>query len=212
MARTNTPDSGYPIYNGHQRTVAELGDVGLSVFRSFESSQFDSVFHTLEEVLGDAVIRIRGQGMERPPVVSLLEINEVKRQKALGRLPVRETINEVYESIGSLRHGIAAIPSRVQLLGRSGSKSKVLVTMFEEETERQLAGERTQILETLEGLAVTPYEFNWLHQKRPHISLARMSASQIEKATAEVRYKIQQSLPPTVALHRATLYNPSHSN
>ena len=212
MTRTNTPDSGYPIYNGHQRSTAQLGDFGLSVFRSFESSQFDPVFHTLEEVLGDAVIRIRGRGMEKPPMVSLLEINEVKRQRALGRLPVREVINEVYESIGSLRHEIAAIPSRVQLLGRSGSKGKVLVAVFEDETERQLAGERIQILETLEGLAEAPYEFNWLQHKRPHISLARITASQVEKATAEVRYKIQQSLPPTVALHRATLHNPSRSN
>lgn len=163
--------------------------------------------------MGNAVIRIRGQGMEKPPAVSLIEVNEVIRQRALGRVPVREAIDKLYKSIDTLRHGVTAAPSRIQFLGRGEHNNKALVVMFDESTAIQLTDERMQMLQTLEGLAEAPYEFSWLSHKRPHISLARMPASQIEKATAEVWDKMEQSLPPTVVLDRATLHNPSsHGN
>lgn len=212
MSRSNKSDSGYPLHTGHRRPITQLGDVGLSVFRSFESSQFDPVFRTLKEVLGGTVIRIRGQGMEKPPGVSLLEIGEVKRQRVLGRISIKSAINELYGSIGTLRQGVTAVPSQVQLLGRAGHENRALVVMFDASTANQLTNERRQILEVLEGLSEAPSEFSWLEKKRPHISLARMSGAQVEQATAQVRYKIEQSLPPAVELRRATLYNPSHDN
>ncbi len=218
MARSNKSNSEYPSYIGRRRHATQpeeiglLGRVGLSVFRSFESSQFDPVFHTLEEVLGGAVIRTRGQGMEKPPGVSLLEMGEVKRQKPLGQIAITGAINELWRSIGSLRHRVTATPSQIELLGRAGHETRVLVVMFDESTANQLTNERMQILKVLEGLAETPSEYSWSEQKQPHISLARMSGSQVEKATARVREKIRQSLPPTVTLHRATLYNPSRGN
>ncbi|MBI2008987.1 hypothetical protein HYS84_01075 [Candidatus Saccharibacteria bacterium] len=209
MSRSNRSNSEYSSYIGHRPTVDQLGWVGLSVFRSFEPGQLDPVFKTLEEELGGIVIRVRGQGMEKPPGVSLLEIDEVRRQRTLGRVSVKDALNELYHSVETLRQEIEAIPSRIQFLGSSKVKNKVLVAMFEEETESQLAAERTQILEVLEGMAETPDVFNWKVHKRPCISLARMTASQVEKATAEVRYNIAQALPQTVDLHRATLYNPA---
>ncbi len=213
MTRSNRSNSEYAFYDRSlKRTSASLGQLGLSVFRNLESGPFDPVFQALEEELGEVIIRIRGRGMEKPPGVSLLEISEVKRQRMLGQISIKSAINELYESIGSLRQEVTATPSRIQFLGRGGHKSRVLVAMFDESTANQLTDERMQILEVLEGLAEAPYEFSWLEKKRLCISLARMSASQVEKATPEARYKIEQSLPPTLALHRATLYNPSHGN
>lgn len=213
MSRTNRFGSEFDTYIGPKPTVDRLRHTGMSIFRSLVPDEVQPVISATSESLDGAITLLRGTGHEKPPGINLLEMSEVKRQRRIGHVPVTCAIDRVYRSVSSLGHSFDATPDRVELFGRGNDgEGKVLVVVFDRETEDRLTDERQAILKALEGLDETEFDFKWLIHKRPHISLARLSAALVKKATAECRHDIAQSLPTKFTLKRATLYNPSRDS
>jgi hypothetical protein len=208
MSRTNhTPE--FTIHARSKRDTSRLGTYGISVFRPVEKAQVADTFDALKLLCGSVAISYRdGNGGGRETAVSLVEINEVKRQHAIGNVAVRDAMYAIYYSMPSLRKEVDVKPQGLRLFGRANSDFRSFGIIFDDESKEILLEERANALEILEGFADLACEFDWL-KKTPHISLAKVPTSDSNIASKMRLGRIADALPDQIRLKRATLFSQS---
>jgi hypothetical protein len=188
---------------------ATVGEYGVSVFRKIDTETLGNILHATSLAIGNLTLRLRNQPYEKPPAVNLIELRETRRQEALGKMAIDEVVDHIYLGVPSLRKAINITPTDITILGRRRSIERSVALTFNDEDEEKLATERAEILQSLEALPPSPADFNWLKEKQPHLSLARVKVSKIgEIATSQLLDSIFESMPDKIRLKRATIHNP----
>ena len=193
----------------HEHSEATVGEYGVSVFRRIEPETLGDILQATSLAIGNLALRLRNQPYEKPPAVNLIELRETRRQQALGKMAIKEVIDHIYLGVPSLRKDINITPTDITVLGRRRSTERSVALTFNDEDEEKLATERAEILQSLEALSTSPLEFDWLKEKQPHLSLARVQVSRIgEIASFKLLDAIFESMPDKIRLKRATIHNP----
>jgi len=192
----------------YENPDVRLGERGMSIIRNVDPYQIDSTLQTLLIACGSLVLKHHGQETENPPGVNLIEVGEVKRQSAIGRVAIYDAMDNLYNNVTSLRRRVTVKPADITILGRRFSQNRVVAIAFDEVSTAMLEEERGEILDTLESLADLESEFSWSAYKRPHISLARVPAERSGDIGDDTLRTIAEALPPEIQLKRAAFYYP----
>jgi hypothetical protein len=192
----------------HQFSKTRVRDNGFSVFRPAKTPDLDDVFDIASQELGDLVVRHRRTTGEKPMALSMLELEESKRQSALGGLATRQAIDLIYDEVRSLRKPFTATPADIRLIGRINSRALSFAIIFNEKTNDFINTERQQIHEVLESTAVLPLDFEWNEYYTPHLSLGHVLRNRRHEITASNYNAITESFPETIRLERGQFYDP----
>lgn len=192
-----------------QAVPAVLGRESLAVFRSFDMDQLSGAAAAARLALGSLMGSARGE-IDHSAAVSLLELSEPAKQRALGRVPVRQAIDTVYTEVVSLRRGKTIRPTGIALMSRKKQHAKSLAVTFSAEDTEELLEERAGILRSLESLADRPlmYEFDWLRNKIPHASLGKIAMGRADEVTADMVQPILDALPKEIRIGKGSIHSP----
>ena len=185
-----------------------VGDYGMAVFRSVETEQLDDTFEAMTRSIGHIILRHRRDPNQRPMAISLLEMGEAKRQSPLGRVAIKEALDEIYCNVPSLRRSITLRPYNFGLIGRWNSNTLSVGILFDHEGSDQLRDEREEIKAVLETLGDSVADFDWYRSYRPHVSLATIPTSRKGELSDEIYHGMFQNLPEQIRAERATLFHP----
>lgn len=191
---------------------ARVGDYGLSVYREVrDQPSFDRVLKVFDQATTNLGRRLRGESLDHKPALYLLEISEVKRNRSLiGHIALREAIDDIYESVPSLRRPLALGVGGVCMVGTCKDPLRTIGLSFDEATNTAVREERAGILNVLEEYGLGDgAEYRWIQQQTPHIALGRVSTDAPPSMFRDIVGKVGSVAPPTLGLERAVIHNPT---
>jgi hypothetical protein len=220
MRKNNNRRGGRSHRNGHHEYRHEVHDadvqdslnqVGLSVFRSLGGISLDECTRVFNEHTCSASTLKRGEHGQHGKALNLVSLIEVKARDFDGAISTQEVIDEIYDTIPSLRKPLKIGIQKVGIFGGKDSKLRPFGVAIHEDERHKVRDERDAIIDILNEYSMGQLtREDWSLNNVPHISVGRVSMASItEQQHRDMIRGMNEVLPEAVLLDRATLYNPS---
>lgn len=188
-----------------------MGDWGVSVYRNVTNL---GALGALASTFSEQTEKFLSHGAEDRRVdsgLSLLEINEVMKHSALiGRVPLRQVIDDIYESVSSLRKPIRAVVGKLCIVGFRNNPLHVIGLSFDDETRERLQAERADILAVLESFVPGEVEpIDWMRKDVPHVTIGRVTKAIPPGGLRNILTALEGVVPNYLNLGRAVINNPT---
>lgn len=188
-----------------------LNDIGLSVFRSLGDRSLDECCDVFKDSTRTATTQSRGETNQYGMALSLVSLIEVRARNFDGSISTQEVIDELYDSIPSLRKPMTIGVGRVGMFGGRNSLLRSFGVAIHDDERHRITDQRDAIIEVLNEYSDPPLtRENWSLNDVPHISIGRVSMSSIsEFQRRAIIGSMNEALPLAIHLDRATLHNPA---
>lgn len=188
-----------------------LNEAGLSVFRRLGSCGLDGCMGAFNEYTNGVSKITRSESGQHGMALTIVGLIEVRTKNFDGLVSSQSAINEIYDSIPSLRKSQNIRISRVAMLGHSSAKLRAFGVSIHPDDRELIRDERDQVIEILNDYAQLPLtREDWSFNDVPHISIGRVSMTSISEDQRRVLItRMNEALPEQIQLDRATLYNPA---
>ena len=138
--------------------------------------------------------------------VSLVELGEVQRQVALGRMASNEVAETLFSELPrDLLRLVRVTPAGVSITHRQSSHRRNISLLFDSRSTERLDRERREILDILEDEAGERLTWN-PHQSQ--LTLMEFPVAATTREVIDVAKTVAQALPEEIYLERAKIHLP----
>lgn len=216
-SRKKSSITKYKPYSSNDKRIeskihdAPLNEVGLSVFRRINTGELDDCSRVFSEYTNNLLTIERNTGQEYGLAINLMGLYETKLKKFIGSISVQEALDEIYDSVPTLKKPLTLKLNRVALFGKEKHVIRSVGAVIHKDDRGQLKEERNNIIKVLSDYTSQPLTRNdWDYNNLPHISVGRIHTSGLLPGQQRVLFnRMNETLPDVVHIDRATLHNPS---
>jgi len=188
-----------------------LNSIGVSVFRKLGGCSLDRCGEAFNEYTNGVSKITRGEADQYGMALNIVSLLEVRLKSFVSSASTQSVINEIYDSIPSLRKPQTIGIEGIRMFGSSRAKMRSFGVAIHLDERHRIHDERDQVIEILNEHAQTPLtREDWPLNDVPHISIGKILMSSISDRQRKVLIShMNETLPEQVHLDRATLHNPA---
>lgn len=183
---------------------------GMAVFRPVGGNELADCKERFLDLSTDFSRLVRGEPGQYGLAVSLVSLAEVRSKRFKHNCDTQEVIDEIYYELPSLRRRVNVQLGRVGIFGAKNTKLRPFSVAIHEDSRQQIKDERDGIIEILNEYTEGALTRNdWSYNDIPHISLGKIAMDgEIESQHKKLIGSVNEVIPETVNLNRATLHKP----
>lgn len=191
-------------------TSPKLYRSGMSVFRSISGSEFEDSKNMFINQSSNFLRLVRGEPGQHGLALNLVSLAEVRNKRFKHNCDTQEVIDEIYYELPSLRRRVNLQLGGVGIFGSKNAKLRSVSVAIHEDSRQQIKDERDGIIEILNEYTEGALTRNdWSYNDIPHISLGKIAMDgEIESQHKKLIGSVNEVIPETVNLNRATLHKP----
>ena len=191
---------------------------GLIVSRQVSLDNVSDVFEAIKTTgkeLGIGGYLRDGSNGDRRFGLTQIEHNETRSLSVPSDVATEDILNDIYDSVPTIRKPITVNVQGTRILSNRHNRFKILSIGFDEASNQAILAERQSIQTIIDQYTQDTYDeelptTRWKQNPKPHVSLAKFPAKSFnDRKIQAIGRAVNEALPETLRLERASLINPS---